>query len=454
MDLTLWIELVVFVVLMGLSGFFSSSETAMFSLSQVQLEQLRREGTARAGLIQRLLNEPRRLIITILIGNEFVNVSASVLCAALVIDLLGARYSWVNLFIMVPVLLLVGEITPKTLAIRSNVAFAKFQCRPIAVFATMIAPIRWLVRLLADWVTTRLVGPERSRGNIITEDLVRTLAHEAVGKGALDRMEAQFIDHIFDFGNRTVEDLMTPRSDVFFLPVSTSIAETVKELRRTWQTRIPVYDGHRDRVLGILHARDLVGIDVAHADAGGEGLQPFLREAYFVPESKPAVDLFQTFRARRLSVAIVVDEFGGVTGLITMSDILQCIFGETASQWRLSARGHIEELGDGRFAVDGAIRVADFNRIVDADLRTESAETLGGILLHEHGELPQPGSSLRSQGFTFQVLEVLDNRIRRVQFERVPEDASLAPDGVADPASRTEPASADLKPGGPENPVT
>jgi CBS domain containing-hemolysin-like protein len=349
-----------------------------------------------------------------------------VLSAALVIEVLGAHLSWVNLFIMVPVLLLVGEITPKTLAIRSNVAFAKFQCRPIAVFATLIAPIRWLVRLLADWVTTRIVGPERSRGNIITEDLVRTLAHEAVGKGALDHMEAQFIDHIFEFGNKSVEEIMTPRSDVFFLPVTSNIADTVKELRRTWQTRIPVYEGHRDRVLGILHARDLVGVNVL-PPGGGEGLRPFLRETYFVPETKPAVDLFQAFRTRRLSVAVVVDEFGGVTGLVTMSDVLQCIFGEATGGSSAQARGSIEDLGDGVSSVDGAIRVADFNRISGADLQTEHAETLGGLLLHLHGELPRPGSCVQVDDLAFEVTEVLENRIRRIQFERAQQTSDPAP---------------------------
>ena len=188
------------------SGFFSSSETSLFSLNKLQLEQMRRDDNPRTRLIERLLSEPRRLIVTILIGNEFVNVAASVISAAIVIRFLGADSKLVNLLIMIPILLLVGEITPKTLAIRNNVAFATFQSRPIELFARLISPVRWAVRLVAEWFTTLIVGKERSRASIVTEDMVRTLAQEAVGDGVLDLHEARYIEQIFDFGNPTVED--------------------------------------------------------------------------------------------------------------------------------------------------------------------------------------------------------------------------------------------------------
>jgi putative hemolysin len=190
-DLTIVLELVAFAVLMGVSAFFSSSETSLFSLSQLQLEQMRRASDPRTTLIERLLSQPRHLIVTILIGNELVNVAASVISAAIVIQTLGNENMWINLLIMVPVLLLVGEITPKTLAIRNNIAFARFQCRFIDLFARAISPLRWIVRHISEFFITLIVGKERSRANIITEDMVRSLAREAVGDGALDREEAR-----------------------------------------------------------------------------------------------------------------------------------------------------------------------------------------------------------------------------------------------------------------------
>jgi putative hemolysin len=425
MDVTLWLELLLFIVLMGLSGFFSSSETALFSLSNVQLEQMRREGHPRIGLIEHMLSEPRRLIITILIGNELVNVAASVISAAVIIQFLGDDNKWVNLLVMVPVLLIVGEITPKTLAMRNNIAFASIECRPIQFFARLITPVRALIRLVSEWFITFVVGKARSRGNIVTEDLVRTLAHEAVGEGALDRLEAQLIDHIFEFGNKPVEDLMTPRSDTFFLSVTTPIETAVAEIKRTWRTKVPVFAEHRDDIVGILHARDLLGVNLELASQEGQPLEKLVRPAYFVPESKPASELFHTFRARKLSVALVVDEFGGVTGLVSMEDLLECIFGNIPSRSHRRHRTRIEDLGGGRQATAGTMRVADFNSKTGADLSTDEVETIGGLLLHKFGELPPVNAVMTVGNLRFTVTEVSENRIKRVAWETLPATDTL-----------------------------
>ncbi len=211
MDVALWIELAVFVVLLGFSGFFSSTETSLFSLSSFQLDQMRAARNPRIGLIERLRSEPRRLIVTILIGNEFVNVSASVISAAMVIHLFGAENEMINLLVMVPILLLFGEITPKVLAIRNNVAFANAECRPIDLFARLITPLREVIRYVADFFITLIVGKQRSQGNLVTKDMLRTLVHDALGEGALDSQEAQYIEKIFDFGNKSLRDIMRPR---------------------------------------------------------------------------------------------------------------------------------------------------------------------------------------------------------------------------------------------------
>ena len=419
MDYVLWFEILLFVLLIGLSGFFSSSETALFSLSHAQIEQMQRDQHPRIGVIKRLLSQPRRLIITILIGNELVNVSASAISAAVIINVLGAQNKWINLLIMVPILLLAGEITPKSLAIRHNAAFAGFESYPIELFARLIKPLRWGVRHVADLFITLLIGKERSRGNIITEDMVRTLAHEAVGEGTLDSMEAQFIDYIFDFGSKTLEDVMTPRSQVFFLPLDMPVPQMAGELCRTRHTKVPIYHDRRDHIVGILYARDLLGADINQLAAEAEGLKKFLRKPYFAPESKPAADLFHTFRERKLSIALTVDEYGGLTGLVTMEDLLECIFGEIQSPSDEHLHISIKDLGNGRYAVDGGIPVEEFNEKMDTKLSDEWGETVGGLLLHHYGELPPEGAAIEIGEFHFTTVDVGDNRIRTVEFERI-----------------------------------
>jgi CBS domain containing-hemolysin-like protein len=423
MDYILWLEVGLFILMMGLSGFFSSSETSLFSLSNVQLEQMRQDQHPRLGLIQRLLSQPRRLIITILIGNELVNVTASVISAAIVIKVLGAENKWINLLIMVPLLLLLGEITPKVLAIRHNISFASFESRPTEFFARLIKPLRFVVRHVADWIITLIIGRERSRGNIITEDMFRILAREAVGEGSLDHFEAQFIDQIFDFGNKTLEDVMTPRSDIFFLAMDMSLEEIIDEVCKFRHTKIPIYLENRDNVCGILHTRDLLGIDIEKFSQDPQQLQRLLRKPYFVPESKLAADLFRTFRERKLSVALTVDEYGGITGMVTMEDLLECIFGEIHSPSDEVDQFSIKDLADGRYAVDGSMPIAEFNQQMGSDLSVEWGETIGGLLLHHYGELPPEGDKIEIDGFRFSVIEVEENRIKSVEFEKTPEEA-------------------------------
>ena len=380
---------------------------------------MRRDGHPRITLIQRLLSEPRRLIVTILIGNELVNVAASVISAAFVIQFMGAENKWINLFIMVPILLLVGEITPKTMAIRNNVAFAGVESHFIELFARLITPLRWLVRNVADWFITLIVGKERSRGNIITEDMVRTLAHEAVGEGALDKQEAQFIDHIFDFGNKTLEDVMTPRSDISFLPLETPLPEVIEQLRETRQTKLPVYREHRDDIVGILHARDLLGADMEALSSEPKPLEKLVREGYFVPESKPAAELFHSFRDHKRSFALTVDEYGGITGLVTMEDLLECIFGDIRSPSDLAPEVYMETLDDGRHIIDGTMPIADFNRETASKCSHDQAQTIGGLLLMKYGELPAVDTSIVIDDGRFTVAEVGKNRIQKILWQRI-----------------------------------
>ncbi|MGI9451496.1 MAG: hemolysin family protein [Geminicoccaceae bacterium] len=422
MDFVVALELSLFVILLGFSGFFSSSETALFSLSKRELDQMRRDDNPRIELIERLLSEPRRLIVTILIGNEFVNVAASVISAAIVIRLLGADSKLINLLIMVPILLLVGEITPKTLAIRNNVAFATFQAVSIEFFAKLITPLRALIRWIADFFTTLIVGKERVEGNIVTQDMVRTLAQEAVGEGVLDRQEARYIDQIFSFGARTLRDVHTPRASILFLPAEMPTSDVLASLRETRHTKVPVYRENRDNIVGILHSRDLLGAERSEIESDPDTWLELLREPYIVPENKPASDLFRTFRERRLSMALTVDEYGGIKGLVTMEDLLECIFGSLPSPSDVNQTADIERRADGSAALSGLVSLKRFNREFGTRLKGGTFETVAGMILHRLGELPPEGKTLTVDNVDFTVTKIENNRIETIE-AKVPSKA-------------------------------
>ena len=438
MDITLVLELLAFAVLMGLSAFFSSSETALFSLNQLQQEQMRRAGNPSISLIERLLAQPRQLIVTILIGNELVNVAASVISAAIVIRVLGADAKWVNLIIMVPILLLVGEITPKTLAIRNNVAFASAQSRFIHLFARAITPLRWIVRHIAGFFITMIVGHERSRANIITEDMVRSLAQEAVGDGVLDREEALYINRIFDFSDKSLRDVRTPRSQILHLPARTSLDEAMSYYQRTGHTKVPVCDGSRDFVVGVFYVRDLLGSGLADGlpDTGSRTVSDLMREAYFVPETKTVADLFFTFRKRKLSLAVTVDEYGGVTGLVTMEDLLECIFGDILSRSELLQQRSmpIEKLAEDSYRIDAATPLHQFNTLTGANLESDRAESVGGLLLNAFGELPSQGRSIVVGDHVFEVVSVARQRITKLKVKPVSALSTIGVEAVGVPS--------------------
>ena len=418
MLLPLWSEILLLVILLGFSAFFSSSETSLFSLRRLQLEQLKRDRHPRGELIDRLLGQPRRLIVTILIGNELVNVAASALSAALIIHLWGQDQKWLNLVIMVPVLLLFGEITPKALAIRNNVAFACVQARYLDWFAKVIMPVRWTVRHIADYFTTLLTGASRSPASIVTEDMVRILTREGVGEGEIDENEAKYIDHIFEFGDTILCDIMTPRSQIFSLPASSSLQEAAREVTKTHHTKVPIYSQHSDAIVGVLFSRDLLGIslDEVRPEENHKILFRLLRKPYFVPESKLAADLFHTFRKRRLSIAFTVDEFGGLTGMVTMEDLLECIFGEIPSRSEVVKEETIgfTRLGPTEYRVDGAMNLKKFQSELGLDLPDEGVETVGGLLLREFRELPAEGNQITIEGVVFVVTSVAERRIQEV----------------------------------------
>ncbi len=415
MDLTLWAQLIGLVALLGLSAFFSSCETSLFSLGRSQIERMKRDKHPRSALIEELLSRPRQLIVTILIGNELVNVSASVLSAVIIVQIFGVEMSWLNIVVMVPILLLVGEITPKTLAIGHNVAFAGFQSIWIYRFSRLISPIRWLVRKISDFFITQIVGEERTAANIATEDMVRTLASEAVGDGTIDPREAKYIHQVFDFGDKSVRDIATPRSRIFMLPTNMPLVEMATEIDRTRHTKVPIYeDGNRDGIIGVLFARDLLGIDFEDLDQ--EAVLKILRDPYFIPETLSAASLFVTFRSRKLSMAITVDEFGGITGLVTAEDLLECIFGEieSGSEYRRRLRVSYEVMEEGRYRMDARMTVSQFNELLGCSIDDEQFETIGGVLLSEFGQLPEEGTAIHIEGLKFTVASVSGQRIANI----------------------------------------
>ncbi len=307
--------------------FFTSAEASLFALGRLRLRKLKEEGDPRHPLIEGLLSRPRRLIISLLIGNETVNVAISAMTSALFIGLWGDAAKWLAIPVVVMGILLLGEVLPKTLGVRHPETVAPLVAYPVDRFVALVKPLHWLIRKVVD-LTFRLAGvsPEPSRLALTEEDF-KELVEAGQKEGALEEGEKRLIHRVFKFSDQTVRNVMTPRAAVFALPASTRPKEAVEALRQNRFSRVPVYGKNLDRVIGVLHAKDLLRARRRRTKEE-RGLQPFLRKAHFVPLTKKLDVLFRELQKERIHLAVVVDEYGKTAGIVTLEDLLEELFGE------------------------------------------------------------------------------------------------------------------------------
>lgn len=410
-------EIVFLIGLLGLSGFFSGSETALFSLSQVQKEKLYRTKPREGKILQQLLDMPRSLIITILIGNEFVNITFSTLCAGLVIKFTNERIPWLNILIVLPLLLLIGEITPKVLAINKNEKFAAIVARPLFVFMRIITPLRWLIRNISDRIVNLIIGNRERRETIINEDVIRTIVSESEKEGVLEAIEREYIYKVFDFGDLKAEDVMTPRAYLFSLDIATPVNEIIQSIKARHYSKIPIYDQNPDNIIGVLFATDLISSDF-QKQVDSLTLRSILRKPYFIPPNKRVDELFSVFQRQKISFAIVIDEYGTVQGVITMEDLLEQIFGEISDEYEMKKSRH-EFISDNLVRVQATISLDDFNALMGTNLTSEEVDTLGGYVFSLFGELPAVNATIVSDNLQFIVEKIVHNRIESLIVRRL-----------------------------------
>ncbi len=416
--ISLYAQIVLLFVLLFLSGFFSGSETALFSLTKVQLEKLIQSRGTKGQSVEKLLEQPRRLIITILLGNEFVNISISSISAALIIRFFGTELPWVNVLVVVPILLLFGEITPKTIAIRLNEKFALFVANPLRLFSRTVTPIRWFIRTISDRIVNVFVGEASRAGSILTEDVIKTIVEESEKEGIIDSLEREYIYKVFDFGDAKMDDVMVPRANMFYLPETMPIEAMIREIKEHHYSKVPIYRDTRDNIVGILFANDLIELYKADIAKSSQTLHKIMRKPYFVPITKRADELFQTFQRRKTSVAIVLDEYGGVQGLVSMEDLLEVIFGDISDEYESDEEQH-EKLEESLFRINANMPIDEFNELIGVEIISDEVDTIGGFVFSLFGELPKVETSIKFESLSFKVDKITGNRIESLLVRKI-----------------------------------
>ena len=408
------INLALFAGLLILSGLLSGAETAFFRL-QSRIKDYGEDAAIHAGILT-VLQRPRHLLISILTGNTLVNVTMAFIAALFTADLaqrLGLGLSWllaVESVVVTMVVLLFGEIMPKLLALRHTAAFARLARGPVKILIMVLYPLGSLIYGLTH-LATRLLGI-RPEGMFVSEEELKDLARVGYDRGTLGQSETEIIHSIFEFGDTAVHEIMTPRVDVLALETRSGLGEALELIRTRQVSKIPIYKEAIDDIRGILYAKDILPyVNGPHPDVN---LIRLARPPFFIPESKGVVSLLQDFKDRRTSVAIVVDEFGGTAGLVTLEDVVEEVLGELRDPFDLE-EAEIRSLGGDEFLVDAGVALDDLgDRLPHAFPDDRDYDTLGGFLFDRFDRIPSVGQWISDGGRRFTVKALEGNRIAKV----------------------------------------
>jgi len=440
-DLPLSYSLFLIVILLMLTGFFSMSESSLFSLGRHQRERMKKEGKKSAALIEGLLKDPYSLIITILLLDEIINISYSSVVASTLrkniekIDVSSRETitTLISIAVASPTLLLLGEIGPKTLGVRYPRFISNLISYPLNFFHVIVTPFRWIIMVLSIGITWLLGGKiEYEHKSGFNPDEVKALVGLGTEEGVVTDIEEKLVGSLFKLEEVPAYKIMTPAIDCFLLPVNMLHTDAIHEIKKRGFSRIPIYKGDKDNVIGILYAKDLLSA----APTDGTTLEALVRPPYFIPRTKRAFDLLREFQQKRVHIAVVVDEYGRVDGIITMEDILEELFGEIEDE-RRAVRQTIKKEGEA-IIMPGSMKIDEFNdTLLFTVLRSGGIETLGdeleesilpsegdhetvgGFVFDLFGRLPQEGEYVKYGSMIFVANKVSGKRIMEIRVERV-----------------------------------
>jgi putative hemolysin len=396
-------------VLFLLSAFFSGSETALLSIDRLRVAYLVEKKYRGADLLNLLLKHPDRLLGTILVGNNLVNIAASVYATSFLVGLYGARGEILTILILTPLLLIFSEVCPKTYSARYSEKVSFRVLRPIYFFMWILTPVVWVVTGLSRMLTHFIKGEEARP--IISEDEIRSMITVGEQTGVVAKEQRRMLHGVFELSQIRVRDVMIPRTEMVGIEVGSTFAETLLLVQQAHHSRFPVYEGDFDRLVGIIHSKDILNY-VGCPE--GFSLRDIVRPPYFVPESKRIETLLQSFRRKRVHMAVVVDEYGGVEGIVTLEDIFEEIVGEIQDEYDVE-EVLFREIAPRRYLVDGSASLRTINRRFGIQLTEEHSNTLAGFLLRTMGRIPLEGESCESAGTVFTVRKVLDRRVEEIE---------------------------------------
>ncbi len=410
MDPSVVAQFIILIILLMLSAFFSSAETALTTVNQIRIRNLAEDGNKRAKKVVKITGNSGKMLSAILIGNNIVNIAAASLTTSLAYNFGGSIVAIANAVITV-LILLFGEITPKTFATIHSEKISLLYAPVIDLFITIMTPVIFVINGLSMIVLFILRVDPSAKNRTMTENELRTIVDVSHEDGVIEEEEKEMIYNVFDLGDARAKDVMVPRVHVTFADVNSSYEELIEIFREDKYTRLPVYEDTTDNVVGTINMKDLL----LYKNTGEFNIRDILREAYFTYEYKAISELLVEMRQASFNIAIVLDEYGETSGLITLEDILEEIVGEIHDEYDENEEDFVKQIKDLEYLVEGSLNLEDFNDRLDLDLSSNDYDSLGGFIIEHLDRLPIVGDSITTDDGVRLVVEKLDkNRIEKV----------------------------------------
>lgn len=406
-------QLIIIIVLIFLSGFFSSAETAFSTLNRVRMRNLEEEGSKKAARVNKILESYSKMLSAILIGNNIVNLTASSLTTAFVIGVCGNAYIGVGTGILTIVVLLGGEIIPKTWANLNSEKLALAYSSVIYALMKVMTPVIFIVDLLSNGILKLLHVDPNKKMDTITESELKTYVDVSHEDGQIESDEREMIYNIFEFSDTCVKDIMIPRTNMVTVNADESVNDLIKVFHESMYTRIPVYQEDKDSMIGFVNIKDLFIARISGQK--NITLKSLLREAYYTYEYKKNADLLLEMREKSMNVVFVLNEYGSTVGMVTLEDLLEELVGEIRDEYDEDEKELIQKIDDRSYLIEGSMNLSDINDSIGTSLNSDDYDSIGGIIIGQLDRLPEDNESVvLADGTTLQVKGIDQNRILHV----------------------------------------
>ncbi|MEG0014412.1 MAG: hemolysin family protein [Cellulosilyticaceae bacterium] len=422
MDSVLLGQIFVLVVLLMGSAFFSASETALMSISKVDARHMVEQNIRGAKLVAKLVEDPNRLLGSILVGNNIVNIGASSLATVIATQIFNSAGAGIATGVMTILVLIFGEITPKSLSAQNPQKMALLVARPISLIVSVCSPIVKTLMLVTNVLIRIFGGNVDSSKPFITTDQLKTIVTVSHEEGVIEDEEKEMIYNVFGFGDSYTKDVMIPRTDMVAIDIDSTYEEILELYNQEQFSRMPVYQETHDNIIGVLYIKDLLFKRFDHEHFS---VKDFLREVYFVHEFKRIDELFKEMRLKKIGMAVVVDEYGGTSGLITMEDLIEEIVGDIDDEYDITEDNFIK-ISDSEYLVDGTYRISDFNEKLNLDILSNEFDSMGGFIIGLLDRFPDECEVIAYENLTFVVEDTCNNRINKLKITLHSEDKENA----------------------------